>query len=72
MTDQIRALMPLIIPLAVIEIGLLIASVIHILTHKQYRMGNRALWLIISIVITTIGPILYFILGRSDEEDDDE
>ena len=71
MTDQIRTLMPLIIPLGIIEIGLLIAAVIHILTHRHYRTLNRALWLVISIVVTTIGPILYFIIGRSDEEDDE-
>ena len=59
--------LPILIPLAFIQFGLMIAALIHICTHNTYRMGNRVLWIVISVVINMIGPILYFILGRSDE-----
>jgi len=59
--------LPILIPLAVIQLGLMIASLVHICTHDTYRMGNRVLWIVICVVISMIGPILYFILGRSDE-----
>jgi len=68
MTDYMQYL-PLIIPLGLIEIGLMIAALVHILTHKKYKAGNRLLWIIVSVLISTIGPILYFIVGRSDEDD---
>ena len=59
--------LPILIPLAVIQLGLMIAALIHIFKHDTYRMGNRTLWIVISVLLSTIGPILYFILGRSDE-----
>jgi len=59
--------LPILIPLFIIQFGLMIAAVIHICTHDSYRMGNRVLWILISVLVNTIGPILYFVLGRSDE-----
>lgn len=58
--------LPLILPIAIIEVGLTIAALVHIFTHKKYRFGNRVLWVIVSF-FSIIGPVLYFILGRSDE-----
>ncbi|MFD3445730.1 PLDc N-terminal domain-containing protein [Microbacteriaceae bacterium 4G12] len=59
--------LPFLIPIIIIEIGLTIAALVHIFTHKKYRVGNRVLWVILSFV-QIIGPVLYFIIGRSDEE----
>lgn len=68
--------MPLIIPLGIVEVGLAVAAVIHILTHRHFRIGNLWIWLVVSIVVTTIGPILYFAIGRGeadhDESDNDD
>lgn len=59
--------LPFLIPLVIAEFALLGYTLWHILTHENYKMGNRALWLIITIVFMNfLGPILYFILGRED------
>ncbi|MCQ6279296.1 PLD nuclease N-terminal domain-containing protein [Bacillus sp. EB600] len=58
--------LPFLIPIIIIELGLTIAALVHIFTHKTYRFGNRVLWVIVSFV-QIIGPIVYFIFGRSDE-----
>ena len=65
--DKITEFLPFLIPLAIAEFALLAYTLYHILTHKHYKRGNRALWLIVSIVLMNfIGPILYFLLGRED------
>lgn len=65
--DKLIDLLPFLIPLAIAELGLLGYTLHHILTHKTYKRGNRALWLIVSIVgMQFIGPILYFLLGKED------
>ena len=71
MADQLRSYLPVLIPLAILQIGLMAAALIHIFTHKHYRMGTRMLWVILVLVLNTIGPILYFVLGRSDQESDE-
>lgn len=58
--------LPILIPLGILEVGLTIAALIHIFTHKTYKVGNRLLWVILSFV-SIIGPVLYFIIGRGEE-----
>lgn len=64
---EIKELLPFIIPLVIAEIILLIVTLRHILTHENYKRGNRVIWIIVTIVgMEFIGPILYFLLGKED------
>jgi hypothetical protein len=67
MLEQIQVYIPFLIPLAIVQLGLMIAAVIHILRHETFRFGNRGLWLAISILLSVIGPVLYFTIGKGDE-----
>lgn len=65
--DTITEILPFFIPLMVVEFVLLGYTLWHILTHKDYKHGNRTLWLIVTIIgMNFVGPILYFILGKED------
>lgn len=65
--NEIREFLPFIIPLIVIELALLAYTLHHIFTHKKYKRGSRALWVVVVIVgMEFIGPILYFLLGKED------
>ncbi|GGI66221.1 MULTISPECIES: PLDc N-terminal domain-containing protein [Enterococcus] len=60
--------LPLFIPLIVLQMALMVTAVIHVLKHPNYRFGNKALWLIIVIVLQIVGPVIYFVFGRGDSE----
>ena len=63
--SEFMELLPFLLPLAIAEIVLLGYTIYHILTHKNYKRGNRTLWLIVVIIgMQFIGPILYFLLGN--------
>jgi len=66
MSEEIISFLPFLIPVIIIQVGLLLASLIHVLRHNTYRRGNRILWVLVSF-ISIIGPILYFTIGRGDE-----
>ena len=60
-------LLPFLIPLAVVQFLLLFITLRHVLTHKNYKRGSRALWLVVVIIgMEFIGPVLYLLLGRED------
>ena len=64
---DIMEFIPFLIPLLVVQFGLLGYALYHILTHKTYKRGNRTLWLVITIVLMEfIGPIAYLIFGKDD------
>lgn len=64
--EQLMEYLPFIIPLALAQFALMGYAVYHILTHKSYKRGSRPLWLIVSIVVNFIGPILYLVFGKED------
>ena len=64
---NLNEMMPLIIPLVIVQFILLAVSIVHILKHDTYKRGNRILWLVVAIVgMEFIGPILYFVFGKED------
>ena len=64
---NITDLLPFLIPLLVVQLGLLAYTLHHILTHKTYKRGSRTMWLIITIAMMNfVGPILYFLFGKED------
>ena len=66
--DKITEFLPFLIPLMIAELALLGYTLYHILTHNNYKRGNRILWIIVAIIgMQFIGPILYFLLGKEDE-----
>ena len=65
---DIMEILPFLIPVVIIQFGLLGYTLYHILTHKNYKRGTRTLWLIIVLVFMNfVGPILYFLLGKEEE-----
>ncbi|HPF86759.1 MAG TPA: PLDc N-terminal domain-containing protein [Candidatus Limiplasma sp.] len=65
--SSIHEMLPFLIPLIVAQFALLGYTLYHILTHKTYKRGTRALWLAVAIIgMEFIGPVLYFLLGKED------
>ena len=65
--EQLTEFLPFLIPLVIVQFALLAYTIHHILTHKSYKRGTRALWLIVTIVLMNyVGPILYLLLGKED------
>ncbi|MCI8483126.1 MAG: hypothetical protein HFH41_02160 [Lachnospiraceae bacterium] len=65
--ESIKEMLPFLIPLIIAEFLLLFITLRHILTHENYKHGNRMLWLIVTIVgMEFIGPVLYFLLGKEE------
>ena len=66
--DNLMDVLPFLIPLAVAEFALLGYTLYHILTHKNYKRGNRTLWLVVALVgMQFIGPVLYFLFGKEND-----
>lgn len=64
---DLKEALPFLIPVIIAEFVLLAYTLRHVLTHENYKRGNRVLWVIICIVgMEFIGPILYFLLGKED------
>lgn len=65
--DTLLRILPVLIPILVMDIVLAVAAVLHILRHPHYRFGNKGVWLAIAIVFLLFGPIIYFVFGKGEE-----
>ncbi|CUM81545.1 Uncharacterised protein [Blautia hydrogenotrophica] len=61
-------ILPLLIPILLIDIALAVGAVRHILRHPCYRFGNKTMWLVIAIVLLLFGPLIYFAFGKGEIE----
>lgn len=65
--DKLMSMLPLLIPVILLEWGLLITALVHLLKNKKVRNLNIVAWAVIIVIFNIIGPILYFLIGRADE-----
>jgi len=64
--QELTRLIPLLIPLVLIEFGLIIVALWDLIKREQTR-GPKWLWVVIILLINFIGPIVYLVIGRQDE-----
>jgi hypothetical protein len=63
--EEIRPLLPFLIPVLIIQLGLMVAALLDLVKREQTR-GPKWMWVVIIIFVNLIGPIIYFLLGRED------
>ena len=57
----------LIVPLAIVQVGLLVLAIVDLLRDdRAVRGGSKGVWAVIIVFVSMIGPILYFLVGRED------
>lgn len=65
--DSISQILPFMIPLILLELGLLIFALVDVIRRKQVRGDSKILWILIIILFNFIGPIVYLLAGRKEE-----
>jgi hypothetical protein len=65
--NEIIEYLPFVIPIFIVELGLMVVALVHLLKHKRFRFGNQIMWILIVVFLQIIGPILYFTIGRGEE-----
>ena len=68
MPEEIASLLPIIIPLVVIQLGLMIWALYDMTRpDRKVRGDSKVVWALIVIFINIIGPVLYLFVGREEE-----
>ena len=64
--DELLKYLPLLIPLLLIQIGLMVFALFDLLKREKTR-GPKWVWVLVILFVNFIGPIIYFIVGREEE-----
>ena len=65
--SEIREMIPLLIPLVVIQLVLIGIALRDLVRRKRVKGGNKRVWGLVIVFIQYIGPILYLIIGREED-----
>ncbi len=64
---SITSILPFLIPLILLEVGLLVFALVDVIRRKQVTGNNKIVWVLVIIFVNLIGPILYLAIGRKEE-----
>lgn len=64
---QISEVIKLIWPIAVLQLILQIIAIVDIFKKKKTRNLSMPIWVTIIILGEILGPVVYFLIGRSEE-----
>ena len=66
--NQLKELLPLLIPLIIIQLILIIAALVDLVKRPSTALnGPKWVWVLAIFFVNFIGPIIYFVAGRKDE-----
>ncbi len=63
--DVLIKYLPLLIPIVLLQIGLMIFALIDLARRERTR-GPKWMWVIIIVLGELIGPIVYLVVGREE------
>ena len=61
----IKQWLPLLIPVVILEFGLMIAALIDLIKREKTK-GPKWVWILVIVLINLFGPIVYFLVGRDE------
>ena len=57
----------LIIPLVLIDLGLMAFALYNLVKRDRVRGGNKLLWGLVIALVGIVGPIVYLVFGRGED-----
>lgn len=69
MTEILR-LLPFFIPLIIIEYGLMIYAIVQVARNEVAYLPKWG-WILIIVLVNIIGPIVFLIVGRKKDKEND-
>jgi hypothetical protein len=64
--EQLTSLLPFLIPIVIIQIGLMVWALVDVVKRERVRGGSKLVWILIIVLVNLFGPIVYFIWGREE------
>ena len=68
--ESLVQMLPYMVPLIILEVVLLVVALADLAKRKRVTGGNKIIWVLVTVCIHLIGPVIYLIAGRKEESVD--
>jgi hypothetical protein len=65
--ETVIQILPYLAPVIFLEFVLLVVALIDLARRKHVTGGNKIIWILVTVFIQVIGPIIYLAAGRKEE-----
>lgn len=65
--EQLIEVLPILLPILVIQIGLIIYCLKKVVKKNNFNFLNKKVWIMIILFVQLFGPIAYLALEREDD-----
>jgi hypothetical protein len=62
--EALKEALPFLIPLLVIELGLMIFALVDLARRQVVKGGQKWPWVLVIVLLGIIGPVFYLLVGR--------
>jgi len=70
--ETVIQMLPYMVPLIILEVVLLVVALVDLAKRKHVTGGNKIVWVLVTVCINIIGPVIYLLVGRKEEVDDSD
>jgi hypothetical protein len=63
-------MLPYLVPLFILEFVLLAIALVDLARRKHVTGGHKIIWVLVTVCIHIIGPVVYLIAGRKEDSVD--
>jgi len=63
--ENLRTLIPFLVPIIILQLALMIAALVD-LVRRERTKGPKWMWALVILLVGTLGPIIYFVVGREE------
>jgi hypothetical protein len=71
LTDSLTQALPYLVPVIILELGLLIFGLVDLSKRENVRGGNKIVWVLVMVFVSIIGPVVYLAFGRKEPDIDE-
>jgi drug/metabolite transporter (DMT)-like permease len=64
--DTLIKYIPYLIPVVIVQLILLVVALLDLLKREKTR-GPKWVWVLVILFVNLLGPIIYFLFGRDNE-----
>ena len=68
--ETVIQMLPYMVPLIVLEVALMAVALVDLAKRKHVTGGNKIIWILVTVGIQFIGPVIYLVAGRKEEFSD--
>ena len=70
--ESVIQMLPYLVPLIILEVVLLAVALVDLAKRKHVTGGNKIIWVLVTVCIQIIGPVIYLVVGRKEESVDSD